>query len=125
MRLAYTRLVTQDVAALAAVYEGLTGLAPVDMADYVEFRLPGAFLAVCSRRAAVHSHGGGWAAAADSSASLEFQVEDVNIERARLAGLLTDWIHDPRDMPWGNRSMLFRDPDGNPVNVFASAARPA
>jgi hypothetical protein len=22
-------------------------------------------------------------------------------------------------MPWGNRSLLFRDPDGNLVNLFA------
>ena len=25
----------------------------------------------------------------------------------------------PATMPWGNRSMLLRDPDGNAVNVFA------
>ncbi|GMA26544.1 hypothetical protein GCM10025864_43030 [Luteimicrobium album] len=26
---------------------------------------------------------------------------------------------EPRDMPWGNRSLLLRDPDGNLVNLFA------
>jgi hypothetical protein len=25
----------------------------------------------------------------------------------------------PTTMPWGNRSMLLRDPDGNVVNVFS------
>jgi len=25
-------------------------------------------------------------------------------------------------MPWGNRSMLFRDPDGNPINLFKPLA---
>jgi hypothetical protein len=25
----------------------------------------------------------------------------------------------PTDMPWGNRSALLRDPDGNLVNLFA------
>jgi uncharacterized glyoxalase superfamily protein PhnB len=25
----------------------------------------------------------------------------------------------PTTQPWGNRSMIFRDPAGNPVNVFS------
>ncbi len=25
----------------------------------------------------------------------------------------------PTDQPWGNRSMLFRDPDGNLINFYA------
>ncbi|EGL18171.1 hypothetical protein HMPREF9413_5993 [Paenibacillus sp. HGF7] len=25
---------------------------------------------------------------------------------------------EPTTMPWGNRSMLFRDPDGNLLNLF-------
>ena len=122
MQLAYTRLVTDDVAALAAFYESLTGLGPVGMADYVEFRLAGARLAICSRNAAIYAHGGTWSAAANGSAILEFQVDDVDAERDRLAGLVKDWIQEPKDMPWGNRSMLFRDPDGNPVNIFAPIA---
>jgi hypothetical protein len=27
----------------------------------------------------------------------------------------------PTNMPWGNRSMLLRDPDGTLVNVFSRA----
>jgi hypothetical protein len=27
-------------------------------------------------------------------------------------------IQEPTTMPWGNRSLLFRDPDGNLVNFF-------
>jgi hypothetical protein len=30
----------------------------------------------------------------------------------------------PRTQPWGNRSMIFRDPEGNLVNVF-SRGQPA
>jgi hypothetical protein len=36
----------------------------------------------------------------------------VDVERARIADFVTDWIQEPKEMPWGNRSMLFRDPDG-------------
>jgi len=28
----------------------------------------------------------------------------------------------PSTMPWGNRSTLFRDPDGNLVNLFSRPA---
>ena len=28
-------------------------------------------------------------------------------------------------MPWGNRSILFRDPDGNLVNLFTPASAEA
>ncbi|MFT4213396.1 MAG: hypothetical protein QM622_01280 [Microbacterium sp.] len=28
------------------------------------------------------------------------------------------FVNEPTTMPWGNRSLLFRDPDGNLVNFF-------
>ena len=119
MMLAYTRLVTEDVPALAGFYERLTGLAPIGSDLYVELRLPGAYLAICSRKTADTMHGDGLKAAANASAILEFQVDDVDAERARISEFVTDWIQEPKDMPWGNRSMLFRDPDGTPINVFS------
>jgi uncharacterized glyoxalase superfamily protein PhnB len=35
-----------------------------------------------------------------------------------LAGLGTEFVNEPTTMPWGNRSLLFRDCDGNLVNFF-------
>jgi hypothetical protein len=29
---------------------------------------------------------------------------------------------EPTDQPWGSRSMLFRDPDGNLINFFAQTS---
>ena len=63
-------------------------------------------------------HGAAWLPAANRSAILEFEVADVDAERVRIDGLISDWLQQPKDMPWGNRSMLFRDPDGNPINIF-------
>ena len=121
MRFTCTRLVTEDVAGLAAFYERFTETLPVGTGDYVELRLPGAVLAICSRRSAEFMHGGAWTAASNKSAILEFEVEDVDAERTRLGAFVTDWVQEPKDMPWGNRSTLFRDPDGNMVNVFKPA----
>jgi hypothetical protein len=35
-----------------------------------------------------------------------------------LGGFVEDFVTEPTTMPWGNRSLLFRDPDGNLVNFF-------
>jgi uncharacterized glyoxalase superfamily protein PhnB len=46
-------------------------------------------------------------------------VDDVDAEFERIRdGLVTEFELEPTTMPWDNRSMLFRDPDGNLINVF-------
>jgi catechol 2,3-dioxygenase-like lactoylglutathione lyase family enzyme len=51
---------------------------------------------------------------------LEFEVEDVDEEYARLLGLNVPIVKPPTTQPWGLRSVWFRDPDGNIVNFFAA-----
>ena len=55
---------------------------------------------------------------ANRSAILEFIVEDVDAEHERLGGAVGEIVTEPTTMPWGNRALLFRDPDGNLVNLF-------
>ena len=62
------------------------------------------------------------ATAQNRSAILDFEVDDVDAEYARLKPVVADWVMGPTDMPWGNRVALFRDPDGNLVNLFAPIA---
>lgn len=112
----------RGIAKLAAFYRQLLRADPVGEGDYVEFRPGGAILAIVSSRAAESMHGGTWPPGANRSAILEFVVDDVDAERARLDLVVSQWLQEPRDMPWGNRSMLFRDPDGNPINVFSTPA---
>ena len=124
MKFAYTRLVTEDVSSLASFYEKLLGTPPKGNDDYVELHPEGAILAIVSKKAANYMHGGQWSAGANSSAILEFEVGDVDAERVRVEAFVTDWLQQPKDMPWGNASMLFRGPDGNPINLFKTAAKP-
>lgn len=35
-----------------------------------------------------------------------------------LTGFVEEFVNEPTTMPWGNRTLLFRDPDGNLVNFF-------
>lgn len=112
-----------DVPSLASFYEKLLATPSKGNDDYVELHPGGAILAIVSRNAVNYMHGGEWPAVKNSSAVLEFEVDDVDAERARVDAFVTDWLQQPKDMPWGNRSMLFRDPDGNPVNFFKPAAK--
>jgi hypothetical protein len=38
---------------------------------------------------------------------------------------VSEWVREPTTMPWGNRSILFRDPDGNLVNLFTPVTEEA
>jgi predicted enzyme related to lactoylglutathione lyase len=122
MKFAYTRLVTDDLPRLATFYEKLLGASPKGGGDYLEFHPGGAILAIVTRKSASFMHGGQWPPGA-TRAILEFSVDDVDAERERIDSFVDDWLQQPKDMPWGNRSMLFRDPDGNPINFFKPAAK--
>ncbi|MDQ0137867.1 putative enzyme related to lactoylglutathione lyase [Neorhizobium galegae] len=122
MKFAYTRLITENVPSLASFYEKLLGTVPKGNDDYVELRPDGAILAIASRKAVSYMQGADWPAGGNSTAILEFEVDDVDSERARIDSFVTDWLQQPKDMPWGNRSMLFRDPYGNPINFFKPVA---
>jgi len=58
----------------------------------------------------------------NESVIIEFLVADVDAEFARLREALDDIVLEPATMPWGNRSAMFRDPDGNLVNLFSRPA---
>jgi uncharacterized glyoxalase superfamily protein PhnB len=57
--------------------------------------------------------------AAMNLASIRIITDDVDAEFDRLHDSLDDVVLVPTTMPWGNRSALFRDPDGNLVNLFS------
>ena len=50
---------------------------------------------------------------------LDFLVDDVDTEYPRVDALGVEWVMPPTTQPWGNRSMIFRDPAGNLINVFS------
>ena len=58
----------------------------------------------------------------NGSVLVELRVEDVNATWERVQGLVPQIVPgivlEPTDMPWGNRSMILRDPDGGLVNLF-------
>jgi predicted enzyme related to lactoylglutathione lyase len=128
--LASVRIITADVTRLADFYEQVTGSAARRYTpDFAEVVTPGATLAIGSV-ATVELFGEGSAEpAANRTAIIEFRVDDVDASFARLvdAGVLgeADVVQKPATMPWGNRSLLFRDPDGTLVNLFTPVSAEA
>lgn len=113
------RIITEDVARLVAFYEKATGVA-ADWAteDFAEIRTGGATLAVGHTRTVALFAAGSSRPADNHSVIIEFLVDDVDQLHRNLTGFVTDFVKEPTTMPWGNRSLLLRDPDGNLVNFF-------
>lgn len=127
MRFISTRIITADVGRLVDFYERVTGTDAVWGTElFAEIPTPAGTLAIGSDRTVPLFGEGSAEPAANRSAIVEFLVEDVDADYDRLReGLITDVVAEPRDMPWGNRSLLFRDPDGNLVNLFTPVSAAA
>ncbi len=119
MDLVSIRIITDDVERLVRFYESVTGVAAVRYTPaFAELALGSCTLAI-GHTDTTRLFGSDSARPADNhSAIVEFRVEDVDREHARLQPLVDAWVQEPTTMPWGNRSILFRDPDGTLVNLF-------
>lgn len=119
MDFASIRIITGDVARLVEFYEKATGV-PATWAteDFAELRTPSATLAIASTRTVPLFAPGSSRPAENHSVITEFLVDDVDRVYENLTGVVPEFVKEPTTMPWGNRSLLFRDPDGNLVNFF-------
>ncbi|WP_329454186.1 VOC family protein [Streptomyces sp. NBC_01497] len=113
------RVITGDVARLVAFYEQVTGVrANWSNEDFAELGIGLVTLAIGSTRTVPLFAPGSAAPAENRSVILEFLVDDVDSVYRNLPGCVEEFVNEPTTMPWGNRSLLFRDPDGNLVNLF-------
>jgi catechol 2,3-dioxygenase-like lactoylglutathione lyase family enzyme len=119
MEFVSVRIITGDARRLVEFYEQATGV-PANWLteDFAEINTNSATLAIGSTQTVPLFAPGAARPADNHSVIIEFLVEDVDRVHQDLAGLVEDFITEPTTMPWGNRSLLFRDPDGNLVNFF-------
>jgi predicted enzyme related to lactoylglutathione lyase len=119
MKFVSTRIITADVKRLVSFYEMVTGVTAIWGNElFAEIPTPVATLAIGSDKTVPLFGQGSAEPAANRSAIIEFIVDDVDAEYGRLGGQLDEVVTKPTTMPWGNRALIFRDPDGNLVNLF-------
>ena len=120
------RVITNDIKRLVRFYERVTGLSATWYTeDFAELPTSSCTLAIGSRRT-MELFGSGAARPADNhTAIIEFRVDDVDREFNKLKGVLNEFVQEPTTQPWGNRSLLFRDPDENLINFFTPVSTEA
>jgi catechol 2,3-dioxygenase-like lactoylglutathione lyase family enzyme len=120
------RIITDDVARMVGFYELATGVqATWSNENFAELTIGSATLAIASTRTVPLFAPGAARPADNSTVIIEFLVDDVDGVHTNLAGFVEDFVNEPTTMPWGNRSLLFRDPDGNLVNFFTPVTQAA
>jgi catechol 2,3-dioxygenase-like lactoylglutathione lyase family enzyme len=121
------RIITDDVARLVGFYERATGVqATWSNENFAELGTGSATLAIASTRTVPLFAPGAARPADNKTVIIEFLVDDVDAVYKNLAdGVVEDFVNEPTTMPWGNRSLLFRDPDGNLVNFFTPVTEAA
>ncbi|MFE9575455.1 VOC family protein [Nocardia sp. NPDC006044] len=113
------RIITGDVARLVDFYERVTGVqANWATEDFAELRTESGTLAIASIRTLALFAPDSAHPADNRSVIIEFLVNDVDRAHQNLTEFVADVVQKPTTMPWGNRSLLFRDPDNNLVNFF-------
>lgn len=127
MKLASLRIITKDIRQSVQFYEKVTGLtAQWYTEDFAELRTNSITIAIGSTRTMkmfgnehfTESKGQG-------NIIIEFLTADVDHEYERIKTLTDHIVQEPTTMPWGNRSLLFRDPDGNLINFFTPVSAEA
>ena len=125
MKFASTRMIAADIKILVSFYEKVTGqpaewLAPV----FAEIVTPIATLAIGAAETVALFKEGSAEPAANRTAIVEFRVDDVEAEFARLKDEV-EVVQEPKMMPWGNLAAQFRDPEGTLVSLYTPVTEAA
>lgn len=118
----YSIIYVRDMAAMRAFYERVMGF-PLERTlgeAWIEYRIGSNILALADPgvTAAVND-----APVPRGSASLQlaFRVAPGDVDRCaqELEAQGVTIIGAPTDQPWGHRTLFFRDPDGNVLEIYA------
>jgi hypothetical protein len=122
VQFASVRIIAEHLQPLVRFYEVLTGASAQWLTDdFVELVTPSATVAISHSSRVSFLGEGAPRAAANESVLYEFLVEDVETLFVKLQAELGDELIVAQGltmMPWGNMSLLIRDPDGTLINLY-------
>ncbi|MCS4301861.1 MULTISPECIES: VOC family protein [unclassified Chryseobacterium] len=120
MKLTSLRIITKDIRQSVQFYERAIGQnAQWYTEDFAELPTGSITIAIGSTHTMKMFGGEDFTESkGQTSTIIEFLVADVDAEFEKIKNLTDHIVQEPTTMPWGNRSLLFRDPDGNLINFF-------
>ena len=118
MQRCFTNILTEDVAETAAFYENLLGLTPKFSSDWfvnlADPDNPEREIGILSKTSDIVPAG---AREAPAGVMLTFVVEDCDEVHMRATASGATVVEAPRDMPYGQRRRIVRDPAGTFVDI--------
>ena len=122
-------ILTDDVSRLKAFYHTVLGFHIMqDLGQYVEFESPGVRFAICARSVlyTVSQHPSFQQVHSGQAFELAFPLDspaavDQTYMEIVLRGATP--VQTPADMPWGQHTAMFADPDGNIHELFCDLSK--
>ena len=122
VQFASVRIIAEDLQPLVRFYTAVTGAVAQWLTDdFVELVTPSATVAISHSRRVSFLGEDSARAAANKNVIYEFLVKDVAASFSRLQadfGEDLTVVQSLTMMPWGNMSLLIRDPDGALLNLY-------
>lgn len=118
-------ILTDDVPRLTTFYRSAFGLVTTTELDgYTEFAMDGVRFEISARRELIKAthHPSYQAKPSGQSFELAFELKtpaEVDKKYAEIIKKSATPVTPPADMPWGQRTAFFADPDGNIHELFA------
>ncbi|MBK1896073.1 VOC family protein [Chryseobacterium paridis] len=119
MKLISLRIITKDIKQSVQFYEKAIGLtAQWYTEDFAELSTSTITIAIGSTQTMKMFSDNPIESTGNKSSIIEFLVSNVDDEYQKIKDITPEIVQEPTTMPWGNRSLLFCDPDGNLINFF-------
>lgn len=120
MELTHTSIITAQVEELKTFYKDVLCMAPsFESAKYVEFEIGKGKLSLFDQNEHDLLAYNSAEPKSNRSVMIEIHVEDVDREYERLVQRGIEFVKGPTTQEWGNRSIYFRDLDGNLINFYS------